>query len=146
MSRSRTGLFMCFFHWGANIAVNSFSLVWKTYIIYDIILKHLGRTNEWFYGRGISFCCHDEICFECFVTFIFQVKDLTKFLDPSGLGVISFEDFHRGITAISNGGEIHVLTLSCNMSLIVSPLSSLSSVLFLWTQLACCVKLWGFYI
>ncbi|XP_034070617.1 rab11 family-interacting protein 3 isoform X3 [Gymnodraco acuticeps] len=32
------------------------------------------------------------------------VKDLTKFLDPSGLGVISFEDFHRGITAISNGG------------------------------------------
>uniref|UniRef100_A0A3B4Z0M2 RAB11 family interacting protein 3 n=1 Tax=Stegastes partitus TaxID=144197 RepID=A0A3B4Z0M2_9TELE len=34
-----------------------------------------------------------------------QVKDLTKFLDPSGLGVISFEDFHRGISAISNGGE-----------------------------------------
>uniref|UniRef100_A0A4W4E4S1 Rab11 family-interacting protein 3 n=1 Tax=Electrophorus electricus TaxID=8005 RepID=A0A4W4E4S1_ELEEL len=33
-----------------------------------------------------------------------QVKDLTRFLDPSGLGVISFEDFHRGITAISNGG------------------------------------------
>uniref|UniRef100_A0A8C5EGL0 Rab11 family-interacting protein 3-like n=1 Tax=Gouania willdenowi TaxID=441366 RepID=A0A8C5EGL0_GOUWI len=33
-----------------------------------------------------------------------QVKDLTKFLDPSCLGVISFEDFHRGITAISNGG------------------------------------------
>ncbi|XP_014888117.1 rab11 family-interacting protein 3 isoform X4 [Poecilia latipinna] len=32
------------------------------------------------------------------------VKDLTKFLDPSGLGVISFEDFHRGISAISNGG------------------------------------------
>ncbi|XP_021431627.2 rab11 family-interacting protein 3 isoform X2 [Oncorhynchus mykiss] len=32
-----------------------------------------------------------------------QVKDLTKFLDPSGLGVISFEDFYRGITAISNG-------------------------------------------
>ncbi|KAM6951329.1 rab11 family-interacting protein 3 isoform 2-T2 [Aplochiton taeniatus] len=32
-----------------------------------------------------------------------QVKDLTKFLDPSGLGVISFEDFHRGISAISNG-------------------------------------------
>uniref|UniRef100_A0A3Q3W2C6 Uncharacterized protein n=1 Tax=Mola mola TaxID=94237 RepID=A0A3Q3W2C6_MOLML len=32
-----------------------------------------------------------------------QVKDLTKFLDPSGLGVISFEDFHRGITTISNG-------------------------------------------
>ncbi|MEQ2213249.1 hypothetical protein XENOCAPTIV_011848, partial [Xenoophorus captivus] len=31
------------------------------------------------------------------------VKDLTKFLDPSGLGVISFEDFHRGISAISNG-------------------------------------------
>lgn len=34
-----------------------------------------------------------------------QVKDLTRFLDPSGLGVISFEDFHRGISAISNGGE-----------------------------------------
>ncbi|XP_061565095.1 rab11 family-interacting protein 3 isoform X2 [Cololabis saira] len=33
-----------------------------------------------------------------------QVKNLTKFLDPSGLGVISFEDFHRGISAISNGG------------------------------------------
>uniref|UniRef100_A0A4W5KGC3 RAB11 family interacting protein 3 (class II) n=1 Tax=Hucho hucho TaxID=62062 RepID=A0A4W5KGC3_9TELE len=32
-----------------------------------------------------------------------QVKDLAKFLDPSGLGVISFEDFYRGITAISNG-------------------------------------------
>ncbi|XP_036390381.1 rab11 family-interacting protein 3 [Megalops cyprinoides] len=34
-----------------------------------------------------------------------QVKDLTRFLDPSGLGVISFEDFYRGITAISNGGS-----------------------------------------
>lgn len=34
-----------------------------------------------------------------------QVKDLTKYLDPSGLGVISFEDFHRGIRAIRNGGE-----------------------------------------
>ncbi|XP_061911883.1 rab11 family-interacting protein 3 isoform X2 [Entelurus aequoreus] len=33
-----------------------------------------------------------------------QVKDLTRFLDPSGLGVISYEDFHRGISAISNGG------------------------------------------
>nr|XP_020461792.1 rab11 family-interacting protein 3 isoform X2 [Monopterus albus] len=33
-----------------------------------------------------------------------QVKDLTKFLDPSGLGVISFEDFHCGISAISSGG------------------------------------------
>ncbi|XP_072457807.1 rab11 family-interacting protein 3 isoform X1 [Notamacropus eugenii] len=32
-----------------------------------------------------------------------QVKDLTKYLDPSGLGIISFEDFYRGITAISNG-------------------------------------------
>ncbi|NXV31348.1 RFIP3 protein, partial [Rissa tridactyla] len=32
-----------------------------------------------------------------------QVKDLTKYLDPSGLGVISFEDFHRGIRAIKNG-------------------------------------------
>ncbi len=34
----------------------------------------------------------------------FQVKDLTRFLDPSGLGVISFEDFYRGISAISNEG------------------------------------------
>ncbi|XP_062848732.1 rab11 family-interacting protein 3 isoform X3 [Trichomycterus rosablanca] len=34
-----------------------------------------------------------------------QVKDLTRFLDPGGMGVISFEDFHRGITAISNGGS-----------------------------------------
>ncbi|KAF6126761.1 RAB11 family interacting protein 3 [Phyllostomus discolor] len=32
-----------------------------------------------------------------------QVKDLTKYLDPSGLGVISFEDFCRGIAAIRNG-------------------------------------------
>nr|XP_013223508.2 rab11 family-interacting protein 3 isoform X3 [Columba livia] len=32
-----------------------------------------------------------------------RVKDLTKYLDPSGLGVISFEDFHRGIRAIKNG-------------------------------------------
>ncbi|XP_004403321.1 PREDICTED: rab11 family-interacting protein 3 [Odobenus rosmarus divergens] len=32
-----------------------------------------------------------------------QVKDLTKYLDPGGLGVISFEDFYRGITAIRNG-------------------------------------------
>uniref|UniRef100_A0A2K5NPS3 RAB11 family interacting protein 3 n=1 Tax=Cercocebus atys TaxID=9531 RepID=A0A2K5NPS3_CERAT len=31
------------------------------------------------------------------------VKDLTKYLDPSGLGVISFEDFYQGITAIRNG-------------------------------------------
>lgn len=40
-----------------------------------------------------------------------QVKDLTKFLDPSGLGVISFEDFHRGISAISNGGMFLSFTL-----------------------------------
>ncbi|XP_069343282.1 rab11 family-interacting protein 3 isoform X1 [Eulemur rufifrons] len=33
-----------------------------------------------------------------------QVKDLTKYLDPSGLGVISFEDFYQGIAAIRNGG------------------------------------------
>ncbi|XP_054990735.1 rab11 family-interacting protein 3 isoform X2 [Sorex araneus] len=32
-----------------------------------------------------------------------QVKGLTRYLDPSGLGVISFEDFFRGITAIRNG-------------------------------------------
>ncbi|ETE68538.1 Rab11 family-interacting protein 3, partial [Ophiophagus hannah] len=31
------------------------------------------------------------------------VKDLIKFLDPIGLGVISFEDFCRGISAIRNG-------------------------------------------
>lgn len=50
------------------------------------------------------------ILFECLMLFfIFQVKDLTKFLDPSGLGVISYEDFHRGISAISNGGEFTVL-------------------------------------
>uniref|UniRef100_A0A6Q2Z177 RAB11 family interacting protein 3 n=1 Tax=Esox lucius TaxID=8010 RepID=A0A6Q2Z177_ESOLU len=41
-----------------------------------------------------------------------QVKDLTKFLDPSGLGVISFEDFHRGISAISNGACISTLVQS----------------------------------
>ncbi|XP_072838712.2 rab11 family-interacting protein 3 isoform X3 [Pogona vitticeps] len=34
-----------------------------------------------------------------------QVKDLTKFLDPAGLGVISFEDFYRGISAIRNGAD-----------------------------------------
>eukprot|EP00069_Balaena_mysticetus_P016014 bmy_01872T0 len=33
------------------------------------------------------------------------VKDLTRYLDPSGLGVISFEDFYRGITAIRNGAD-----------------------------------------
>uniref|UniRef100_A0A8D2L3S1 Rab11 family-interacting protein 3 n=1 Tax=Varanus komodoensis TaxID=61221 RepID=A0A8D2L3S1_VARKO len=32
-----------------------------------------------------------------------QVKDLTRFLDPAGLGVISFEDFYRGISAIRSG-------------------------------------------
>ncbi|XP_042524570.1 rab11 family-interacting protein 3 isoform X3 [Dipodomys spectabilis] len=32
-----------------------------------------------------------------------QVKDLTQYLDPSGLGVITFEDFHQGIMAITNG-------------------------------------------
>ncbi|TNN36547.1 Rab11 family-interacting protein 3 [Liparis tanakae] len=41
-----------------------------------------------------------------------QVKDLAKFLDPSGLGVISFEDFHRGISAISNGGQSRVQHLA----------------------------------
>ncbi|ELW67756.1 Rab11 family-interacting protein 3 [Tupaia chinensis] len=34
-----------------------------------------------------------------------KVKGLTRYLDPSGLGVISFEDFHQGITAIRNGGS-----------------------------------------
>ncbi|XP_038183837.1 rab11 family-interacting protein 3 isoform X2 [Arvicola amphibius] len=32
-----------------------------------------------------------------------QVTDLTQYLDPSGLGVISFEDFHQGIVAIRSG-------------------------------------------
>lgn len=32
-----------------------------------------------------------------------QVEDLTRCLDPGGLGVISFEDFCRGIAAIRNG-------------------------------------------
>ncbi|XP_069920298.1 rab11 family-interacting protein 3 isoform X2 [Oryctolagus cuniculus] len=32
-----------------------------------------------------------------------QVKDLTQYLDPSGLGVMSFADFYHGITAIRNG-------------------------------------------
>lgn len=40
-----------------------------------------------------------------------QVKELTKYLDPSGLGVISFEDFHRGIRAIRNGGELGAAVL-----------------------------------
>ncbi|XP_066496666.1 rab11 family-interacting protein 3 isoform X2 [Tiliqua scincoides] len=34
-----------------------------------------------------------------------QVKDLTKFLDPAGLGVISFEDFYQGILAIRNEAD-----------------------------------------
>ncbi|XP_019476143.1 peroxisomal 2,4-dienoyl-CoA reductase [Meleagris gallopavo] len=40
-----------------------------------------------------------------------EVKELTKYLDPSGLGVISFEDFHRGIRAIRNGGELGAVLL-----------------------------------
>lgn len=32
-----------------------------------------------------------------------QVTDLTRYLDPSGLGMISFEDFYQGIEAIRNG-------------------------------------------
>ncbi|KAM7333177.1 hypothetical protein ACRRTK_006497 [Alexandromys fortis] len=39
-----------------------------------------------------------------------QVTDLTQYLDPSGLGVISFEDFHQGIVAIRSGdpdGQLH---------------------------------------
>lgn len=49
-----------------------------------------------------------------FLCLFFQVKDLTKFLDPSGLGVISFEDFHRGISAISSGGEFLANPVSGN--------------------------------
>ncbi|KAJ8245792.1 hypothetical protein GJAV_G00260370 [Gymnothorax javanicus] len=44
-----------------------------------------------------------------------QVKDLTGFLDPSGLGVISFEDFHRGITAISNGSDPQLCEVGFNL-------------------------------
>lgn len=40
------------------------------------------------------------------------MKDLTKYLDPSGLGVISFEDFYQGITAIRNGGQSSLLCAS----------------------------------
>ncbi|XP_013373272.1 PREDICTED: rab11 family-interacting protein 3 isoform X1 [Chinchilla lanigera] len=39
-----------------------------------------------------------------------QVTDLTQYLDPSGLGVISFEDFCQGISAIRSGdpdGELY---------------------------------------
>ncbi|XP_054913791.1 rab11 family-interacting protein 3 isoform X3 [Poeciliopsis prolifica] len=43
-----------------------------------------------------------------------QVKDLTKCLDPSGLGVISFEDFHRGISAISDGAGPELQLYSYN--------------------------------
>lgn len=52
------------------------------------------------------------------VVSILQVKDLTKFLDPSGLGVISFEDFYRGITAISNGSESEDLPFETGMTMI----------------------------
>uniref|UniRef100_UPI00398EE5F8 rab11 family-interacting protein 3 isoform X2 n=1 Tax=Pristiophorus japonicus TaxID=55135 RepID=UPI00398EE5F8 len=34
-----------------------------------------------------------------------QVKELTKYLDPAGLGVIAFDDFCRGIAAIKNNGD-----------------------------------------
>lgn len=71
-------------------------------ILYDVISQHRGKADEALYGGGDLFC---RLTSECCVTLVFQVKDLTKFLDPSGLGVISFEDFHRGISAISNGGE-----------------------------------------
>jgi hypothetical protein len=42
-----------------------------------------------------------------------QVKDLTQYLDPSGLGAISFEDFHQGIMAIRNGGQSSSLCAHC---------------------------------
>ncbi|XP_078519175.1 rab11 family-interacting protein 3 isoform X1 [Lissotriton helveticus] len=38
-----------------------------------------------------------------------QVKDLTRYLDPAGLGVIGFEDFYRGISQIRNGDSDHQL-------------------------------------
>ncbi|XP_069761419.1 rab11 family-interacting protein 3 isoform X2 [Narcine bancroftii] len=34
-----------------------------------------------------------------------QVKELTKYLDPAGLGVIGFDDFCCGIAAIKNNGD-----------------------------------------
>uniref|UniRef100_A0A4W3HW33 RAB11 family interacting protein 3 n=1 Tax=Callorhinchus milii TaxID=7868 RepID=A0A4W3HW33_CALMI len=36
---------------------------------------------------------------------LFQVKELTKYLDPTGLGVIAFDDFCRGIAAIRSNGD-----------------------------------------
>ncbi|KAJ1097287.1 hypothetical protein NDU88_002412 [Pleurodeles waltl] len=38
-----------------------------------------------------------------------QVKDLTRYLDPAGLGVIGFEDFYRGISQIRDGDPDHQL-------------------------------------
>eukprot|EP00062_Callorhinchus_milii_P009084 gi/632952723/ref/XP_007892006.1/ PREDICTED: rab11 family-interacting protein 3 [Callorhinchus milii] len=34
-----------------------------------------------------------------------RVKELTKYLDPTGLGVIAFDDFCRGIAAIRSNGD-----------------------------------------
>ncbi|XP_016045857.2 rab11 family-interacting protein 3 isoform X2 [Erinaceus europaeus] len=41
-----------------------------------------------------------------------QVKDLTRYLDPRGLGVISFKDFYHGITAIRNGDSHQLCGIS----------------------------------
>lgn len=95
-----------------NASMHTFQLshLWKAspYITYYIILKHLSRAKSLMGGRDLF--PHDEISFKACVVYFFQVRNLTKFLDPSGLGVISFEDFHRGISAISNGGKS---TLTC---------------------------------
>lgn len=61
---------------------------------------------------------------------LLQVKDLTKFLDPSGLGVISFEDFHRGISAISNGGESEDLSYKAVMTT-----TAIIAWTFIWKRL-----------
>lgn len=63
------------------------------------------------------------------------MKDLTKFLDPSGLGVISFEDFHRGISAISNGGEINGPVSVSDLQFVVSLMFQFS--LRKWSSLFC---------
>ncbi|KAK1794787.1 hypothetical protein P4O66_009996 [Electrophorus voltai] len=70
--------------------------------------------EQWWWGFSLPYLGRVRVLNTLYF-WAFQVKDLTRFLDPSGLGVISFEDFHRGITAISNGGsdpELYRLQLS----------------------------------
>lgn len=69
---------------------------------------------------------------------------MTKYLDPSGLGVISFEDFHRGIRAIKNGGEFPaVLGVSedgnrPNLTPTVELRSCLGKTIWVWFSESCC--------